>query len=1152
MRALADREAALAARGVIFPVLLARLTTYSDARTLADPIDTWISSTWRTATWGAEREFWPLLVSGMPQVDRIGHVPIPELTLGGLGGALRRQCTIILRGWDTELGAVAPYLTQSGARDLLGMRVEIGELLLEAPSEVLDWQRIGAEAAVVPLFVGRVEAVLRLGEEIELRLEVELPAMPWLTANDPTTNDPDDLGRVLPLPIGRVERVEAIAWTVGARTTLAVEALAGATALQLTDASGFPSAGAATLGGGEVALYSGKTANQLTGVTGLAKTHKPGDMVIERIGGDAVYVLGSSPLSAVDALYVRSAWSDELLRVTTPYAVQLSDPTVISGRLLATVRFAPADLDALIAALLAAEVQQQPTRSTDVVAPDSLQPVIDIDYASTRSIVSGSLYYGVVDDCFAPYSDSGDLPRANDGCVIRGIFTAYSGGSARIIMQTVYFSASYEGSATIGHVTVSLRRSGATIASIVVNVPKSTPEGLGGYFATFAEPTHDCDADEIRFTIDTDPEGGLVRIGYIQRGGINRVLPGITTQPQVAETGSTEVQLRAASVGGGLRFYADVQGPLVPWQWQTEYAFDSDAEWSESGITRSQDTGQKVEGASSTKLAAAQGALVQDHLFEASGDGVAVWRGTLTFPGGGVQSEGSACASIVKTSGDEYGILITESPSLDLSNATLEFDVWLENGHTLIDHDDELPGSLNNWKGSLMLILLTGGAFSIYSYGLDNGLDALETWKRLKWTPEDVPTTVSGGGVNLANVTRIDVRTHAPTAATNGFETRVDHMVMRSRITGIAQRNAAATLSDWSSAGPVYRFRVRADAPARISRLELAFADEIETGTTEPSARRTLPVPVDYLVAGQWMILEIDPVDVGGPTVLAVRTVRLELDTDGQAAVGVWIDWLESGQTTGNPYSAAPDTLIEAGPDVLRYLFEELVQPPQQIDATLAGALATHLGADVFGADLRALGSDFGSVVERLGVSMRASIFPLDRLGGAIWGCWAAEADGTWPAATLVLSAWEGIVEVPAEDRPPTELDLLYRWHAHRATRGQLAERAWQGLVAASDPAAAARRGTLLGDPVILPAIYDAATAEEVAAILGAARLAPGRLFELLGVPAADSYPLEIGDLVQLTLPAELDASTLTVRLIGVRRDFDVRSADLVVQEVAV
>src|SRR3990172_6764430 len=194
---------ALAARGVIFPVLLARLTTYSDARTLADPIDTWISSTWRTATWGAEREFWPLLVSGMPQVDRIGHVPIPELTLGGLGGALRRQCTIILRGWDTELGAVAPYLTQSGARDLLGMRVEIGELLLEAPSEALDWQRIGAEAAGVPLFVGRVEAVLRLGQEIELRLEVELPAMPWLTANDPTTNDPDDLGRVLPLPPGR-------------------------------------------------------------------------------------------------------------------------------------------------------------------------------------------------------------------------------------------------------------------------------------------------------------------------------------------------------------------------------------------------------------------------------------------------------------------------------------------------------------------------------------------------------------------------------------------------------------------------------------------------------------------------------------------------------------------------------------------------------------------------------------------------------------------------------------------------------------------------------------------------------------------------------------------------------------------------------------
>jgi hypothetical protein len=367
----------------------------------------------------------------------------------------------------------------------------------------------------------------------------------------------------------------------------------------------------------------------------------------------------------------------------------------------------------------------------------------------------------------------------------------------------------------------------------------------------------------------------------------------------------------------------------------------------------------------------------------------------------------------------------------------------------------------------------------------------------------------------------------------------------------VRQVHAAATLGNWASSGP-YQIRVRADNLSHLTRLEVAFADEIEAGTTEPSARRTLPVPLAQLVEDSFAELELTPVDVGGPTVAAVRTLRVEIDTDGQAEVSVWLDLLESASAAASPYVDDPGEVIQRGPDLIRFLLAELCDPPQTLDEALADTVAGQLGADVFGGDLRTLGdADFASTLTALAASTRSHVVPLDRVAGPTWGIYAADGDGTFAAPATTLTRWESLSrEIGDQARPPSEWSLLYRWHASKALGRASAIEAYQGLERHVDAAAAARRGATPGEPVGMRGIYDAATAAEVRAALGPLVTSPLRTFRAQGVPHTESFRIELCDIVSLTLPADLGGGTIAARVVGLRRDFQTRTSDLVLAEV--
>lgn len=103
-----------------------------------------------------------------------------------------------------------------------------------------------------------------------------------LLLSDYSGADPDDIGKIKPIPIGVVKNSPCLMIDAGAVSTLAADLAVGANQISLTDASRFPSSGTLIIGGEDDIAYTGKSGNNLTGVTGVSYAYYRGAAVMQK------------------------------------------------------------------------------------------------------------------------------------------------------------------------------------------------------------------------------------------------------------------------------------------------------------------------------------------------------------------------------------------------------------------------------------------------------------------------------------------------------------------------------------------------------------------------------------------------------------------------------------------------------------------------------------------------------------------------------------------------------------------------------------------------------------------------------------------------------------------------------------------------------
>jgi hypothetical protein len=363
----------------------------------------------------------------------------------------------------------------------------------------------------------------------------------------------------------------------------------------------------------------------------------------------------------------------------------------------------------------------------------------------------------------------------------------------------------------------------------------------------------------------------------------------------------------------------------------------------------------------------------------------------------------------------------------------------------------------------------------------------------------------------------------------------------------IAQRNATTGTIDLTGSSTRYRTRIKATNAAAIASVALKFSNTAGVGTTPPAAYRTLTISGSELLEGEWITVDKVGSDTGSPGVNNVETVRVEvLRNAASAAVpSVDVDYIYGAIASPTGWdSIASATLLESGPDAIRYFVGELagVGAANVLGVSTA---KTNLGSSVFAGTFNALGADFGTVLARLAFETRTNVVRREGASVAQYQMLNASTSYAFPASTLTLEEMSGLAE---SLRAADEVATHFRFHfAVELADAQAAqnEAAFRSLLRAdpsandlTTPATAtlAAAATVLGrrdsGPVYLLMLQDEASAKDVAGYYAAESVAYARRRWRLDSPLWESYAVEPGDVVTLT--PRWAASSAKARVVGV------------------
>lgn len=300
-----------------------------------------------------------LLIDVTPQTDSMVH--LPRLESAGSDGVPGRTLRAVIHRGDID--GTLLYEDMRG-QNLESASVEWFQVLVPLGGQGADVPPLeniqSVQAAVAAMVIG--DRVVRFNGDfedwevtdkgIEITARAARPAIPWIIASDATQVDPDDVGRRLPFVYGKMGKVRAVGWDVGAASTLSTLIDEDDTTIVVTDGSRFPTSGSGLIGTESVS-WTGRTANSLTTVTRgadgtTAVSHALGEVLVETIA-TATWIVNARESDAFGDLFVVSPYNGAVVRVDASlYTSTLADTTTISGETVTSVKFTAANLRALL------------------------------------------------------------------------------------------------------------------------------------------------------------------------------------------------------------------------------------------------------------------------------------------------------------------------------------------------------------------------------------------------------------------------------------------------------------------------------------------------------------------------------------------------------------------------------------------------------------------------------------------------------------------------------------------------------------------------------------------------------------------------------------------------------------------------------------
>lgn len=398
---------------------------------------------------------------------------------------------------------------------LLDRNVWVGAGLRE---DALDLRSLTGDEHVV-WFRGEVVAIPSIDEEIAIELRISEPEIPWSLLTDESTNDPIDLGKRKNILYGACKRVPLLNEVVGWYTTLAQEVTASTTGnVNVTDTAGLPASpttftirvageeiSGCTVSSAGVVSFGTRAANSTT-----AAAHLAGTMVLEMISADVTLSVADHACEAVDALYIESPFSGELVKVDAAnYTANLGTTTVTMTTAQVRTLLNSLEQQALVAA--------QPT----------------VDHPVTSSITQ---YPTSINPTTTDWFNEGNAIDGNET-------TAATTAGPTTDKLSLNFPA-VSGTITAQYLIIS--KSGSDIdvfcggSSVGTGVHSGTGEFRSG-------------------TTDTSNTWSIEAGGAVSIFEVHRVVEFLADAPDVTDTA-----IAAAEFGYGLRFYADVQGYAAP------------------------------------------------------------------------------------------------------------------------------------------------------------------------------------------------------------------------------------------------------------------------------------------------------------------------------------------------------------------------------------------------------------------------------------------------------------------------------------------------------------------------------------------------------------------------------------------------------------
>jgi len=630
---LAASQQALMEYGTIAPVILAKLTIYTD------PVAGTVNKTYY---WSYPHSVLYDLDGGGDQqfVGCIQAISVPGPTMPfpfepeGFSSraivdlTLTNELDIVTNQWRwRELRQRRLANAELVLSELL---VPPGRKLVDAASSWWDMRDLpGTEHTV--LFRGKYEKAEAATESsFRLRFASEEPRVPKIECLDSSNVDPRDFGAELPIVYGAMSKVPLRNLKIGWNTTLAETITADQTGQVLvTDASGFPTGSTFDLIVGSEIIECSGSDDDIHTVTINARGHDDSAPAIHTAGDQILeltdeIVLGNAGhwIKDVKALYVRNPFNGELVRFTNSYLYRRGDQRGPLFGFPAGSEFSTTTIDGddfkewLLEARASARVTVQPEFDTGAGTPGTptASPFSTSEEGGTSGVGYGEWTGTVANPVWTSTAGS-------DCTQLRGKFNQGVYNTDTILRFRVYLQATVSGW-TGG--PAKLRFKGMTLLGCFGDPILLTANGNGTYsgYTRWMHPTNKTleDLDTLNEEVILQPSGAVDEVWTINTWRVEA-----ETNPGGAVTREIDTEIEAAATGYGLEFFADIEGAFVPYLFpSTTYGFEEggSGSWNVSNCIQIRDGTDPPEGSYFQTCGTIGATAVMQYLSPGGGTGV--------------------------------------------------------------------------------------------------------------------------------------------------------------------------------------------------------------------------------------------------------------------------------------------------------------------------------------------------------------------------------------------------------------------------------------------------------------------------------------------------------------------------------------------------